>query len=82
MYLIAVIMFLLGFLFISLGQISSDNAKDISELLADNKNIQETKGSLQDTVLNVIVSLFLQIRMEKSLAIRKHILTLTVKLPF
>ena len=49
MYLIAVIMFLLGFLFISLGQISSDNAKDISELLADNKNIQETKGSLQVT---------------------------------
>ena len=49
MYLIAVIMFLLGFLFISLGQISSDNAKDINELLADNKNIQETKGSLQVT---------------------------------
>ena len=49
MYLIAVIMFLLGFLFISLGQISSDNAKDINELLADNKNIQKTKGSLQVT---------------------------------
>ena len=49
MYLIAVIMFLLGALFISLGRISSDNAKDISELLADNKNIQETKGSLQVT---------------------------------
>ena len=47
MYFMAVMMFLLGFLFISLGQISSDNAKDISELLADNKNIQETKGSLQ-----------------------------------
>ena len=49
MYFIVVTMFLLGFLFISLGQISSDNAKDISELLADNKNIQETKGSLQVT---------------------------------
>ena len=47
MYLIAVIMFLLGFLFISLGRISSDNVKDISELLADDRNIQETKGSLQ-----------------------------------
>lgn len=47
MYFIVVTMFLLGFLFISLGQISSDNAKDINELLADNKNIQETKGSLQ-----------------------------------
>ena len=45
----AVIMFLLGFLFISLGRISSDNIKDINELLADNKNIQETKGSLQVT---------------------------------
>ena len=49
MYFIVVTMFLLGFLFISLGQISSDNAKDINELLADNKNIQETKGSLQVT---------------------------------
>ena len=43
----AVIMFLLGFLFVSLGRISSDNVKDINELLVDNKNIQETKGSLQ-----------------------------------
>ena len=49
MYFIVVTMFLLGFLFISLGQISSDNAKDINELLADNKNIQKTKGSLQVT---------------------------------
>ena len=49
MYFMAVIMFLLGFLFISLGRISSDNIKDINELLADNKNIQETKGSLQVT---------------------------------
>lgn len=49
MYFIVVTMFLLGFLFISLGQISSDNAKDINELLADNKNIQETKGILQVT---------------------------------
>ena len=40
-------MFLLGFLSISLGRISSDNVKDISELLADDRNIQETKGSLQ-----------------------------------
>lgn len=47
MYFIAVIMFLLGFLFISLGRISSDNIKDINELLADNRNIQETKGNLQ-----------------------------------
>ena len=47
MYFMAVIMFLLGFLFISLGRISSDNVKDISELLVDNRNIQETKGSLQ-----------------------------------
>lgn len=47
MYFMAVIMFLLGFLFISLGRISSDNVKDINELLVDNKNIQETKGSLQ-----------------------------------
>ena len=43
----AVIMFLLGFLFVSLGRISSDNIKDINELLADNRNIQETKGNLQ-----------------------------------
>ena len=47
MYFMAVIMFLLGFLFISLGRISSDNIKDINELLEDNRNIQETKGSLQ-----------------------------------
>ena len=47
MYFMAVIMFLLGFLFVSLGRISSDNVKDINELLVDNKNIQETKGSLQ-----------------------------------
>ena len=47
MYFMAVIMFLLGFLFISLGRISSDNIKDINELLADNRNIQETKGKLQ-----------------------------------
>ena len=40
-------MFLLGFLFISLGRISSDNIKDINALLVDNRNIQETKGSLQ-----------------------------------
>ena len=38
MYFIVVTMFLLGFLSISLGQISSDNVKDISELLADDKN--------------------------------------------
>lgn len=47
MYFMAVIMFLLGFLFISLGRISSDNIKDINALLVDNRNIQETKGSLQ-----------------------------------
>lgn len=47
LYFIAVFMFLLGFLFISLGRISSDNIKDINELLADNRNIQETKGNLQ-----------------------------------
>lgn len=38
---------MLGFLFISLGRISSDNIKDINALLVDNRNIQETKGSLQ-----------------------------------
>lgn len=43
----AVIMFLLGFLFVSLGRISSDNTKDINAFFADNRNIQETKGSLQ-----------------------------------
>ena len=47
MYFMAVIMFLLGFLFVSLGRISSDNIKDINALLVDNRNIQETKGSLQ-----------------------------------
>lgn len=47
MYFMAVIMFLLGFLFVSLGRISSDNVKDINEFLVDNRNIQETKGSLQ-----------------------------------
>ena len=47
MYFMAVMMFLLGFLFISLGRISSDNIKDINALLVDNRNIQETKGSLQ-----------------------------------
>ena len=47
MYFMAVIMFLLGFLFISLGRISSDNVKNINALLADDRNIQETKESLQ-----------------------------------
>jgi len=47
MYFMAVIMFLLGFLFISLGRISSDNIKDINALLVDNRNIQEAKGNLQ-----------------------------------
>ena len=47
LYFIAVFMFLLEFLFISLGRISSNNIKDINELLADNRNIQETKGNLQ-----------------------------------
>lgn len=47
MYFIAVIIFLLGITFISLGQISSDKVKDINVLLADERNIQETKGSLQ-----------------------------------
>ena len=47
MYFMAVIMFLLGFLFISLGRISSDNVKNINALLSDDRNIQETKGSLQ-----------------------------------
>ena len=40
-------MFLLGFLFISLGRISSDNVKNINALLSDDRNIQETKESLQ-----------------------------------
>ena len=47
MYFMAVIMFLLGFLFISLGRISSDNVKNINALLSDDRNIQETKESLQ-----------------------------------
>ncbi|WP_336007896.1 hypothetical protein [Fusobacterium polymorphum] len=47
MYFMAVMIFLLGIIFIFLGRLSSDNVKDISELLADEKNIQETKGSLQ-----------------------------------
>ena len=47
MYFIVIIVFLLGFLFIFLGRISSDNVKDINVLLADDRNIQETKGSLQ-----------------------------------
>ena len=47
MYFMAVIMFLLGFLFISLGRISSDNVKNINAILSDDRNIQETKGSLQ-----------------------------------
>mgnify|MGYP000894507889 CR=1 FL=1 len=47
MYFIAVIFFLLGFLSISLGRISSDNVKNINALLSDDRNIQETKGSLQ-----------------------------------
>lgn len=47
MYFIAVILFLLGFLSISLGRISSDNVKNINALLSDDRNIQETKGSLQ-----------------------------------
>lgn len=46
-YFIAAIIFLLGILFISLGRISVDNVKDISALLADDKNRQEAKGSLQ-----------------------------------
>ena len=47
MYFIAVILFLLGFLSIFLGRISSDNVKNINALLSDDRNIQETKGSLQ-----------------------------------
>ena len=47
MYFIVVTMFLLGFLSISLGRISSDNVKNINALLSDDRNIQETKGSLQ-----------------------------------
>ena len=47
LYFIAVFMFLGCFLFISLGRISSDNTKDINAFFADNRNIQETKGSLQ-----------------------------------
>ena len=49
LYFIAVFMFLGGFFFISIGRMSMDNVKNIRELLADNKNIQETKGSLQVT---------------------------------
>lgn len=44
-----VTMFLLGALFISLGRISSDNTKDINAFLVDDRNIKETKGSLQVT---------------------------------
>ena len=44
-----VTMFLLGALFISLGRISADNAKDINAFLVDDRNIKETKGSLQVT---------------------------------
>ncbi|WP_029759092.1 hypothetical protein [Fusobacterium nucleatum] len=47
MYFIATVMLLLGILFISLGRISSDNVKDINALLEDDRNIQETKGSLE-----------------------------------
>ena len=47
MYFMEVTMFLLGALFISLGRISSDNTKDINAFLVDDRNIQETKGSLQ-----------------------------------
>ena len=44
-----VTMFLLGALFISLGRIFSDNTKDINAFLVDDRNIKETKGSLQVT---------------------------------
>lgn len=47
LYFIAVFMFLLGFLFISIGRISMDNVKNIRELLEDDKNRQEAKGNLQ-----------------------------------
>lgn len=47
LYFVAVIIFLLGILFISLGRISLDNVKNINILLTDDRNIQETKGSLQ-----------------------------------
>ncbi|MCY7008299.1 hypothetical protein OCK72_06460 [Fusobacterium simiae] len=47
MYFIATVMLLLGILFISLGRISLDNVKDINALLEDDRNIQETKGSLE-----------------------------------
>ena len=47
MYFIAVILFLLGFLSIFLGRISSDNVKNINALLSDDRTMQETKGSLQ-----------------------------------
>ena len=46
-YFIAAIIFLLGILLISLGRISLDNVKDINTLLEDDRNIQETKGSLE-----------------------------------
>lgn len=51
MYFIAVIIFLLGIMFISLGQISSDKVKDINALLADERNIQETKGKVPVTII-------------------------------
>ena len=47
LYFIAVFMFLGGFFFISIGRISMDNVKNINALLSDDRNIQETKGSLQ-----------------------------------
>ena len=49
MYFMEVTMFLLRALFISLGRISSDNTKDINAFLVDDRNIKETKGSLQVT---------------------------------
>lgn len=46
-YFIAILMFLGGFPFIFTARKSENNVKDIRELLEDDKNRQEVKGSLQ-----------------------------------
>lgn len=47
MYFIALIMILIGWMFISVGRISSDKEKNINDLVVDGTNVLETEGFLK-----------------------------------
>lgn len=47
MYLVAIFLFICGYLFILSAQMAKDRIKDIKDLLEDEKNKQEVEGSLR-----------------------------------